>query len=214
MAGADPGLRRLAPWVMACALAIAPTAWSQNAPQPQAPSQTLYKLVDKSGKVTYVDHVPKGFDGEVTRIEVDPQINTQRPAPAPAAPIAPSGEPAKPDLNTTKRVLRERLQADIDRAQAKLDAARKALADGVNPNDDEYQTIQQKFDASQARDGQAGPRPNCRKQSGSNGKAIWICPTIVPGELYRDRQTALEEAVKLAESELETAERIYRRSVD
>lgn len=205
---------RVALWALACALAIAPLAWSQNAPQPLTPSQTLYKLVDKSGKVTYVDHVPKGFDGEVTRIEVDPQANTQRPTPAPVPSGAPTGAPAKPDLNTTRRALRERLQADIDRARVKVADARKALSDGVDPKDNEYQTIQQKFDASRAREGESGPRPNCRKQAGSNGMAIWICPTIVPGEMYRDRQQALEEAVKAAEAELEIAERTYRRSVD
>jgi len=197
--------------VVVTALALASPAIAQ--PTGQQPSQTLYKLVDKSGNVSYVDKIPKGFDGEVTRIEVDPSTNTQRPTPAPRAPAAGESAP-RPDINTQRRALRERLQADIDRAHEKLDAAKKALAEGADPKDGEYQTIQQKFDASAAKAGQAGPRPNCRKQTGADGKSVWNCPTIMPGEVYRDRQRALEEAVKLAESELEIAERAYRRGVD
>jgi len=200
------------PLVVATALALAASAFAQ-APA-QAPSQTLYKLVDKSGKVTYVDHIPKGFDGEITPIEVDQQASTQRRVPAPAPPAATPGYPPKPDLNSTRRALRERLQADIDRARAKVAAARRALSEGVEPQEGEYQPIQQRFDASRAKEGEAGPRPNCRKQVASDGRAIWMCPTIVPGEMYRDRQQALEEAVRVAEAELETAERLYRRSVD
>ena len=198
---------------LAVAAALAFSGFAIAQPTGQQPSQTLYKLVDKAGKVTYVDRIPKGFDGEVTRIEIDPSTNTQSASPAPRAPVAGDSKP-RPDMNATRRALRERLQADIDRAHEKLAAAKKALADGVDPKDGEYQTIQQKFDASAAKAGQAGPRPNCRKQTGADGKSVWNCPTIMPGEVYRDRQQALEEAVKLAESELEIAERAYRRGVD
>ena len=40
-----------------------------------ASAQTLYKLVDRNGKVTYTQEEPKGFDGTVTRLEVDPNAN-------------------------------------------------------------------------------------------------------------------------------------------
>jgi hypothetical protein len=56
-----------------------------------ASSQTLYKLVDKKGKVTYAQEAPKDFEGTVTRIDVDPNANTATlpkytpPAPAPSA---------------------------------------------------------------------------------------------------------------------------------
>jgi hypothetical protein len=39
-------------------------------------TMTLYKLVDKNGKVTYSEEKPKSFDGKVIVIEVDPNRNT------------------------------------------------------------------------------------------------------------------------------------------
>ncbi len=60
---------RLAPIAFIAALAASPALFAQ------AP---LYKLVDKSGRVTYVDKVPRGFDGEVTPIVIDPATNAAR----------------------------------------------------------------------------------------------------------------------------------------
>lgn len=42
----------------------------------EAPAQTLYKLIDKNGKITYSNEAPKDFDGKVIRIDVDPNANT------------------------------------------------------------------------------------------------------------------------------------------
>lgn len=41
-----------------------------------AAAQTLYKLIDKNGKVTYSEEAPKNFDGQVIKIQVDPNANT------------------------------------------------------------------------------------------------------------------------------------------
>lgn len=41
-----------------------------------AAAQTLYKLIDKNGKVTYSEEAPKNFDGQVIKIVVDPNANT------------------------------------------------------------------------------------------------------------------------------------------
>jgi hypothetical protein len=41
-----------------------------------AQTMTLYKLIDKNGKVTYSEEKPKTFDGKVVAIEVDPNRNT------------------------------------------------------------------------------------------------------------------------------------------
>ena len=197
--------------VAAVALLCATCTFAQA---PGQPSQVLYKLVDRNGKVVYSDKVPKGFDGDVTRIDVDAAPDLVRPAltPPPAAPQP--GKPPLLDTNAARKAQRERLQADIDRAHVKLAAARQALADGGDPKEGEYQAIQQKFDASYAREGDAGPRPNCRKQVDANGVPFWLCPTIVPGGAFRDRQKELEEAVRAAEAELEVAQRTYRRNVD
>lgn len=174
-----------------------------------AQAQTLYKLVDRSGKTSYADKVPKGFDGEVTPITIDPATNAA--APIRIAPPQARAEDAKEskDQNAARKDARARLQLALDRAQARLAAAKKALAEGNDPFDDEYQVIQQKIDAGGAKPDAPGPRANCRRQG-----AIFVCPTIVPGERYRDRQQALEEAVRLAEAELTEAERAFRRGTD
>jgi hypothetical protein len=41
-----------------------------------AQTMTLYKLIDRNGKVTYSEEKPKNFDGQVIVIEVDPNRNT------------------------------------------------------------------------------------------------------------------------------------------
>jgi hypothetical protein len=41
-----------------------------------AAAQTLYKLIDKNGKVTYSEEAPKNFDGQVTKLQIDPKANT------------------------------------------------------------------------------------------------------------------------------------------
>ena len=86
-----------------------------------AAAQTLYKLIDKNGKVTYSETAPKDFDGKVVRIDVDPKANT---ATLPKAPPAEQREAA-----------RQESRASDDRAaaaRARLDAAKKALEDARN----------------------------------------------------------------------------------
>ena len=203
-------MRNAASLALAAAFTLAgASAWAQ-APQP--PGQVLYKLVDKNGKVTYVDKVPKGYDGEVTRIDIDAAPDLVRPPPLAPAPAT----PAKPtiDINAARRANREKFQAAIDAAHVKLADARKALAAGVEPKEGEYQPIQQKFDATGAKPDSVGPRPNCTQRVEPTGARYWLCPTITPGSGYRDRQKDLEEAVRLAEDELEAAQRAYRRNVD
>jgi hypothetical protein len=155
--------------------------------------------------------VPKGFDGEVTPIAIDPAPSVQ-----PPVRIEPpqKAEDAR-DRNSERRGARDRLQGALDRARAKVERAKKALAEGTEPLDDEYQTIQQKSDASGAKADAAGPRSNCRRQfSDDRQSSTWICPTIVPGEKYRDRQKALEDALAEAEVELAQAQNAFRRGTD
>lgn len=85
-----------------------------------ASAQTLYKLVDKNGKVTYSESAPKPgeFDGQVTRIEVNPNANT---ATLPRFESKPSAAP--PAANPGKRM------NDPAGAKERLEAARKVLAD-------------------------------------------------------------------------------------
>lgn len=211
---------RAASLLLACALAACGSA----------AAQVLYKWVDSQGRVQYSDKPPRNFKGEVTRIEAEEYAPpVARPVPQPAA----KGQDGKADINTQRRVVRERLAADVARARDKRDAARRAL-DEAQPTDDERQVIQQRVtkggnskpqpianrDATQARPtgggmhGMSADRTNCREVV-SNGRKGVVCPTSIPGgEAYRERLKALEEALAAAEEELSAAESAYRRGVD
>ena len=211
---------RAAACLIACALAASGGA----------AAQVLYKWVDAQGRVQYSDKPPKDFKGEVTRIEAeDYPPAVVRPLPQPAA----KGQDGKADLNTQRRLLRERLAADVARAREKRDAAKRAL-DEAQPTDDERQVIQQRVakggntkpqpianrDATQARPtrggmhGMSADRTNCREVV-SNGRKGVVCPTSIPGgEEFRERVKVLEEALAAAEEELTAAETAYRRGVD
>jgi hypothetical protein len=67
-------------WALALAVALA-----ASTPGSGALAQTLYKWIDKDGKVQYTDKPPVNFKGEVTRIEADAQPPPLKPAPKPAA---------------------------------------------------------------------------------------------------------------------------------
>jgi hypothetical protein len=100
--------RRLSPLLLLGFFALAANS---------ALGQTLYKLIDRNGKVTYSEEAPKDFDGKVIRIDIDPNRNRATlgvPPPAPAA-----RQPAATMPETAKRVAQ---------ARERLEAARKALA--------------------------------------------------------------------------------------
>lgn len=104
--------------LIAVALAVLPAA---------ALAETLYKLIDKNGKVTYVQERPKHFDGQVIAVEIDPNANKATlpkytPAPA-AAKAAPGKDP-------------------VALARARVDAARKAYENARdNPAEGEVQRM-------------------------------------------------------------------------
>jgi len=174
-----------------------------------ADAKTLYKLVDKNGKVTYVDQVPKGFDGQVTEIAIDAPATPAANPPPPVPRASPAGqEQSKRDINTERKEARGKLQAALDAAREKLAAAKKALAEGGDINDDEFQVIQQQMAMQK---NVPAPRPNCFQQPGAT---VWTCPVSVAGEKYRDRQKSLEDAVRAAEAAVAAAEDAYRRGTD
>ncbi len=144
---------------------------------PDASADTLYKLIDKKGKVTYVEKAPKDFDGQVIRIDIDPNANTAtmpRPVPPPAAPRAPAA-PAKRPVSGDERV---RL------AQEKLDAAQQAFASARdNPRDEDVQWL-----------------------GTVKGKGAGVGVRRVPTPEYEARLAVLEKAVKDAEEELRAAQ--------
>ena len=86
-----------------------------------ASAQTLYKLVDKNGKITYSESRPKEFDGQVIELNIDPNANRA---------TLPKYDPAK---NQPGAITPE-AAANINQAQQKLAAAKKALDEAkANP---------------------------------------------------------------------------------
>jgi hypothetical protein len=118
-------------WIVACA------ALGLAAALPAA-AQTLYKLIDKNGKVTYSESPPKNFDGQVIRMDIDPKANTAT-LPKPSA--------SRPETEAQK-VLRRPSPASagsgdkVQLARDRLEAAKKALQDAIdNPREDEVQRV-------------------------------------------------------------------------
>lgn len=178
---------------------------------PLALAVTFYKWTGADGTVHYGDAPPKGFTGNVERVDVHPGAHTLPPSADPKRPVLPepgAGPAAAggPDLLTQRRETRARLEANLEAARERLDLARKALAEASSPQDGEWQyTV----------GGPPGPGPqvarsNCHK----NAYGRMICPGRVPSAAYYSRVQALENAVKRAESDVRDAERAYRQGVD
>lgn len=194
----DPARFRAA--LAAVALAL---AWPASA-------QVLFKLVDRQGRITYSDSVPKDFDGQVTRLEPPDAASNVVPSGSKAAPGAkPAGTTG---FTERRRQAREELEAKLRAAQAKVEAARKAKAEGGDPLPEELQTIQHR--RAPLRSGEQPPNPNCFMATDPNGAAFLNCPTRVPDDSYYERQKKLDEDLKRAEEELAAAELAYRRGTD
>jgi hypothetical protein len=99
---------------------------------------TLYKLIDKTGKVTYVETPPKDYDGKVIRLDIDPNANTATLPTGPREGVTPREERRSGPQERGARDAASRLQL----AQDRLDAARKALADAQdNPGEQDVQWV-------------------------------------------------------------------------
>ena len=157
-------------WSVALALSIC-------LPAASAFGETLYKLIDKNGKVTYAEKPPRDFDGKVIRMDIDPNANTAT-LPKPPA----KGEGARPETESEKIIRRRGPNNDdlIRDAKARLESAQKTLA--------EAQSSQSDADFMIVRNAGAGVRR-------------------VPTEAHAERLAALEMAVKDAEQALANAEK-------
>ena len=98
-----------------------------------ATAQTLYKLIDRNGKVTYSESKPKEFDGQVIRLDIDPNANTAT-LPKPTGPI---GGPAAGQA-ATKDLAVARMQG----AQERLERAKQALQNARdNPTESDFERV-------------------------------------------------------------------------
>jgi hypothetical protein len=142
-------------------------------------AQTLYKLVDKNGKVTYAEKVPPNYDGKVTRMDIDPNANT---ATLPKAP-APKGEgEARGNAESLREGLDKRAKAEerVLSARERLEEANKALEEArKNPGEGDLQWI---------------------GNVGGGARAINT-------PQYTERLERLEAAVRAAEQDLKRTER-------
>ena len=143
-----------------------------------AAAQTLYKLIDKNGKVTYSEKPPKDFDGKVIRLDIDPNANTAtlpKPPPPSAQERTGRNSDAQPEKGGAKAPTGDKVQDARDR----LDAAKRAYENALNnPGEDDVNRVGNKG---------GGTRP-------------------VFSDAYQAKLTALEAAVKQAEAELKRAE--------
>src|SRR5450631_5809 len=90
-------------------------------------ADVLYKLIDKNGKVTYSEEKPKNFDGQVIRLDIDPNANTAT-MPKPAS-GANSGEPITAPRRKEGDAKKASGSERIAKARERLDSAQRALQD-------------------------------------------------------------------------------------
>lgn len=97
-------------------------------------AETLYKLIDKNGKVTYVQEPPKDFDGKVIRLDIDTRANTA------------AGRRPGAQEKSNEAIIRSDPDAgrltQLKVAQERLDAARKAYAEARdNPREEDVRRL-------------------------------------------------------------------------
>jgi hypothetical protein len=103
-----------------------------------AMAQTIYKLIDKNGKVSYSDTKPKYFDGQVIPLGIDPDANVAvSPKGAAGTEGAPAKSPYATQIENTRNAAVDRLQ----QAQDAYNAAKEAVEKGKDPLDEEWQTL-------------------------------------------------------------------------
>jgi hypothetical protein len=93
----------------------------------QAGAAILYKLVDPYGNVTFTDSIPRGFQGDVTRMDIETGTNLITPTP--------SGEPVARAPIAYDPVVRRPAVSGEERlrlAARRLEDARIALANAQN----------------------------------------------------------------------------------
>ena len=99
-----------------------------------AHAETLYKLIDKNGKVTYSEEKPKQFDGQVIRLDIDPNATTVTLSKPPQGGFGAAAAREKASPAAQAKVRLESAQDRLERAKAALQNAK----DNPGPNDFEH----------------------------------------------------------------------------
>lgn len=147
-----------------------------------AQTSTLYKHVDKDGKVTYTDKPPakdeaERKDGAATKkLGMDNERNVIKSTPKS------SDAPNTRAADNRKKNEAAAAEKTYEEAKKAYEAARAAYESGKEPRDDEWRTV-----------------------GVSKG-----APARVPNEAYEERIKRLEAAVAAAEKQLREAERALR----
>jgi Domain of unknown function (DUF4124) len=142
-----------------------------------AAAQTLYKLIDKDGKVTYSEAKPKEFDGQVIPLNIDPNANTAtlpKFTDTKRKPGTELGGPAANQGNKSPAV------DPVKAAQDRLDKAKAAL--------------------QQAKD---NPAEGDQLMVGKVGGGV----RMIPSEDYQKKIEQLEQGVRDAEDNLTLAQK-------
>ena len=206
-------MHRLLPIALVLAALVAP-----------ASAETLYKLIDKKGKVTYVQEKPRDFDGQVIPMQIDSKVNSAAPTKPPAAKEQPASAP-KPKAESLSEQLdkrRDRIakaEARVEQARQRLEAAKKALAE-ASPGEGDLQVMQgtgsptggggpANAPSTAIRPGSSSDKSNCRVVT-TYGKSSTICPSAAPTPEFQERLKGLEDNVKKAEEELDAAQQAWR----
>lgn len=145
-----------------------------------AGAAVLYKLTDRAGRVTYVDQLPRAFDGTVTRLDIDADARSVAPA---EIPRILSQAPAPGYLETRRSALAA-AEERVRLARSRVDAARAALEDAQNNSTPDDWIYFQRVNPTAPR---RAPRPE-----------------------YAERLQRLEDGLLAAEEDLARAERELR----
>ena len=99
---------------------------------PFAVADTLYKLIDKNGKITYSEEKPKSFDGQVIELNIDRNANTAvLPKPTPVTETA-----------ARKREAADKKDQHLEDLKTRLDEAKKKLQDAKdNPGPEDVDRV-------------------------------------------------------------------------
>ncbi len=133
-----------------------------------AAAETLYKLTERDGSVTYANAIPHGFSGEVKRLDIDTRANVASGADRPADRLSANGAMASapPDLLTQRRASRAALEANLERARDRLAQARAALDELLNPQGPEFQGVQRVTESDEPRPAPPAPPVEVERRPG------------------------------------------------